>query len=175
MKDNQVANFDLVRFDTSNDTTLQVQSLEWRSVDFKVFSIAVKIIVELLNHGDTKDECEWSDKRDQESDTQRWNDLRQGDDQEEQVEEVLELVKKHLWDEGVPRILAVIDRVAWIPSLSISFSIKVDITQLAEVDLRFVTTLIGFLRALAIKSTLIFLLCGSCLLFGHLLFQTFVD
>ena len=49
------------------------------------------------------------------TDFERWNELGEADEKEEEVEEEFELIEEHHWDEGYHVVLLVSDLVAWIP------------------------------------------------------------
>ena len=130
MQDNQVTNLDVVSFNVANKAALKVELLIRRHINLCVLCVTSQIIIELLDHRDRKHDNERHHKRDEETDAQRGDDLREGDQQEEEIEEVLELVEEHFGDETVPSVLAIIDGVAHIPILSIHLTIQVYVSQL---------------------------------------------
>ena len=71
---------------------MEVELLIGRHIKLRVFPVTSQVIIELLNHGDREHYDKRHDKRDQEADTECWNDLGEGNQQEEQIEEVLELI-----------------------------------------------------------------------------------
>ena len=90
---------------------MQVEGQVGSLVDLSVLPLPLKVVIEFLDHGDGEHEDKRRHKRDQETNTECWDDLRQGNQQEEQIEEVFELVEEYNWHKTIPGVLAVVDGV----------------------------------------------------------------
>ena len=71
------------------------------------------VVYSLFGHGDEQHKGQRRYIREQKSDLEEWNELREGDAEEEEVEEELELVDQHHRDECDDVVLLVVQPVSW--------------------------------------------------------------
>jgi hypothetical protein len=82
-------------------------------VEFLISPVSLYVVPRLLHECDNEYECEGSDIGEQEADLEGGDQLRQADQQEEQVEEELELVIQHDRDKCQDVVLSVTQLIGW--------------------------------------------------------------
>ena len=82
-----------------------------RIVQFLVATVALEVVVSLLDHCHHEYEDEWRHISEHETDFQEWYELTQRNDEEEHVEEEFELVVQHLEKEAENVVLLVVQPV----------------------------------------------------------------
>jgi hypothetical protein len=78
--------------------------------------IPLEIVECLLHHVDAEHEHKWGDVGNQEAHSKERYQLGQGDQQEEHVEEELELIEQHDWNEGEDAVFLIVQLVTQIGS-----------------------------------------------------------
>ena len=71
------------------------------------------VVNSLFGHGDEQHKGQRRYIREQKSDLEEWNKLREGNAEEEEVEEELELIDQHYRDECDDVVLLVVQPVSW--------------------------------------------------------------
>jgi hypothetical protein len=72
---------------------------------------ALVIVVELFDQGNHEHKHQGCHVGDHKANFEDFDELTEGDEQEKEVKEELELVEKHNWDETVPSVTRVLHRV----------------------------------------------------------------
>ena len=72
---------------------------------------SLPILIRLFYHGNGQNKEKWRQVTHKNPDSQRIKELRNANDQEEEVEKVFELVKEHNWKEGDETVLLIVDLV----------------------------------------------------------------
>ena len=72
---------------------------------------ATKVIESFFNHGNDENKGKWSHVSEQEADLEEGDELTDGHQEEEHVEEELEFVVENLWDESQNVVLLIIHSV----------------------------------------------------------------
>lgn len=101
----------LDRHDGAGSALLSLEYGVLRVVHLFVAPVPLDIVITLLAHRHYQYEGQGRHVSEEETDFEEGNELTDGDDQEEQVEEELELVDQHLWNESQEVVLLIVQPV----------------------------------------------------------------
>ncbi len=93
-----------MKSESTNNTSLLIYFV----IDLFVSLEPLKIIPCLLHQRNSQYKSQWANIGEHEAHFQGWNELREADQKEEQIEEELELVEEDHWDKGKEVVLGVV-------------------------------------------------------------------
>lgn len=94
---------------------------------FNIPFVGVEVVIGLFAHGEGEDHDEWANVGDEEADLEDFYQLGESSDEKEEVEEELELMVEHLWDEGKKVVFGVFDQIGLV-TLRTHISVQGDLS-----------------------------------------------